>query len=119
MNKLIIILLSTVLISGCVSNRVKVTNYTSQDLSKASQIEFGMSKEEVKNIMSSPIKTEFASDIEAWHWCNTGIDGEHHEFVVVLFSNNKIVVKNNYSVTLTDVGGAIGSCSEFVKSALN
>ena len=66
--------------------------------------------------MSSPINTEFLLNKEAWHWCNTGMNGEPDEFIVVMFENNKAIKKNKYFVTSGEVGGAIGSCSKFIRS---
>jgi len=112
-------ILAVTLISGCYSIKQKPTRkYTQQNLSQAMFVEVGMTKREVSSLMSYPIKTEFALNKEAWHWCRTGLQGEPDEFVVVMFIDGEAVSKNNYFQSLSDVGGAVGDCSKFVKSAM-
>jgi len=72
-----------------------------------------MTKEEVKAIMGSPTKSDFSQNVEEWHYCKTGLEAD--EFLALFFFEGKLVAKKNYTVTLSDAGGATGSCDKFIK----
>ena len=73
----------------------------------------GMTKQEVIEIMGNPVASEFSEGIEEFHYCATGYNAD--KFVAFFFKNGKVVSKTTYNVTLSDVGGATGNCSKFVK----
>ena len=72
-----------------------------------------MTKQEVIEIMGSPVASEFSEGVEEFHYCATGYGSD--DFVAFFFKNGKVVSKTTYNVTLSDVGGATGNCSKFVK----
>ena len=88
--------------------------FTAQPVEKIALLNPGMSKQEVAQVMGLPVRTEFSSTKEAWHFCRTGSGAD--EFAVVLFSDGKVSAARNYNVTLADTGGATGDCSKFVRS---
>jgi S1-C subfamily serine protease len=88
--------------------------YTQQKIQNSSSLLPGMTKEKVQEIMGMPVKTEFAGDLSAWHYCRTGYGSD--EFVVVIFSGDFVREARNYTVTLAETGGATGDCSKFVRS---
>lgn len=101
--------------SGCAS-----VQYTNQNLGNAARLAPGMNKAAVLNIMGNPIKTEFSQNVEEWHYCKTGLCSGRgcvatDEFVVLFFNNNMLVASRNYSVSSSDVDGALGSCELFIK----
>ena len=73
----------------------------------------GMTKQEVIEIMGSPVASEFSEGVEEFHYCATGYNAD--KFVAFFFKNGKVVSKTTYNVTLSDIGGATGHCSKFVK----
>jgi len=73
----------------------------------------GMTKQEVIAIMGNPVASEFDKGVEEFHYCATGYGSD--DFVAFFFKNGKVVSKTTYNVTLSDVGGATGKCSKFVK----
>ena len=115
--KKILVLLMSLSLTGCYIKKSK-TVYTHQNLQAALLVSLGMTKNEVKSVMSSPVKTEFSLNKEVWHYCNTGNSGQPDEFVAIIFIDGKTAGKSNYFVTLEEVGGAWGDCSKFVKPAL-
>ena len=72
-----------------------------------------MSKDEVYQIMGEPAASEFDRGVEEWHYCATGIGAD--KFVAFYFNDGMVVSKTSYSVTLADVGGVTGHCSNFIK----
>jgi hypothetical protein len=72
-----------------------------------------MSQTDVLSIMGQPAKNEFGGGIVEWHYCRTGQLAD--EFVALFFYENKLIDSRNYTVTLSDTGGATGSCDLFVK----
>lgn len=88
--------------------------YTQQNVRNISLLEPGMSQDGVLEIMGAPAKIEFSGDNKALHYCSTGYGSD--EFAVVILMSGKVVAATNYTVTLSDTGGATGDCSRFVKS---
>ena len=86
-----------------------------QNINRASGIRPGMSPEDVTRVMGAdPVRSEFSDGILEWHYCRTGF-GEVDQFVAFFFVNDSVIESRNYSVTLRDTGGAIGSCVNFIK----
>jgi hypothetical protein len=110
MSKRAILLIAVVgLLSGCVA-----TFGTNQNLKNHLMLKPGMTKEQVITTMGgSPVKAEFSSNIEEWHFCNTGYGGD--EFVTAYFADGVLIAMKPYTVTLNDTGGVGGSCEKFVK----
>jgi len=84
-----------------------------QKLSVSYKLSPGMTKTEVEAIMGTPTKSDFKKNVEEWHYCKTGISAD--EFLALFFYDGKLIEKLNYTVTTSDVGGASGSCSKFIK----
>lgn len=89
---------------------------TMQNLGEAYRLEPGMTKDEVLAIMGPPVKTEFAKNVEEWHYCRTaqGVVSTVDEFLALFFYEGKLIAKKNYSVSLKEAGG-YGSCETFIK----
>jgi outer membrane protein assembly factor BamE (lipoprotein component of BamABCDE complex) len=87
--------------------------YTQQNIKNAAMLNPGMTKEQVQSIMGMPVKTEFSGNQTAWHYCRTGWSADEH--VVIVFSDGKLIKMKNYAVTSSDVGGASGDCSKFIR----
>jgi outer membrane protein assembly factor BamE (lipoprotein component of BamABCDE complex) len=85
---------------------------TQQNLSSSYKLSPGMSKSEVESIMGVPIKSDFKSNVEEWHYCKTGMNSD--EMLALFFHEGKLIEKMNYTVTLSDARGT-GSCEKFVK----
>jgi len=96
------------IIAGC-SSKPNVN----QDLSKGFLITPEMSMSETLSIMGQPIKSEFYQGVTEWHYCLTR--RRLCEYLVIYFSDNKMVAKKNYTVTIKDTNGVGGSCEAFVK----
>lgn len=88
--------------------------YTQQDVKKISLLKPGMSQDQVVAIMGEPAKVEFSKQNKALHYCSTGYGSD--EYAVVVLTSGEVVAAKNYTVTLSDTGGATGDCSRFVKS---
>ncbi len=84
-----------------------------QNLSVSHKLSPGMTKSEVEAIMGTPVKSDFYKSVEEWHYCKTGMSAD--EFLALFFYEGKLIEKLNYTVTITDTGGAFGSCSKFIK----
>lgn len=84
-----------------------------QNLSISHKLSPGMTKSEVEAIMGTPVKSDFHKNVEEWHYCKTGMSAD--EFLALFFYEGKLIEKLNYTVTITDTGGAFGSCSKFIK----
>ena len=66
MKKLILILMFGSLFMGCFM-------YTTQNLSKSSRVQAGMSTDEVLKIMGEPVISELDRNVEEWHYCKAGM----------------------------------------------
>ncbi len=84
-----------------------------QNIKNSLYLSPGMSKADVVDIMGEPVKNEFNKNVEEWHYCSTGQMAD--DYLAVFFYNGKVVATKNYTVTLSDVGGAWGSCEKFIK----
>ena len=84
-----------------------------QDLSISYKLSEGMTKAEVEAIMGAPIKSDFYKNIDEWFYCKTGSGLD--EQLALFFHEGKLIAKKNYTVTIADAGGAIGSCEKFIK----
>jgi len=102
--KHILIALTIIFLTGC---------GVQQKLSISFKLTPGMTKDEVVNIMGTPVKSDFKKNVEEWHYCKTGISSD--EFLALFFYEGKLIEKLNYSVTLADTRGATGSCEKFIK----
>ena len=102
----------SMLLIGCAPTHIPPA-YTKQNLEKASNINQGMSQQDVKGIMGDPIKVEFSDNKIAWHYCRTGSSSD--EFYTIVFTDGKVTKMKSYGVTSRDVGGASGDCSKFVR----
>ena len=107
MSKKAILLISIIgLLSGCVGPNQNLKNHL--------MLSPGMSKEQVITTMGgSPVKAEFSSNIEEWHFCDNGYRVD--EFVAAYFADGVLIAMKPYTVTLSDTRGATGSCEKFVK----
>lgn len=103
-----LVLIATLLLSSCASM------YTQQNVRNIALLEPGMSVSQVIQIMGQPAKLEFSGNNKAMHYCSTGYGSD--EYTVVILTSGKVVAAKNYTVTLSDTGGATGDCSRFVKS---
>ena len=101
MKKLILILIVGSLFMGCFM-------YTTQNLSKSSKVQAGMTTEEVLEIMGEPVISELDRNVEEWHYCKTGIKDK---YLAIFFVDNKVSAKIFY----TQSKGS-GDCSLFVKT---
>ena len=81
--------------------------YTTQNLSKSSKVQAGMTTEEVLKIMGEPVISELDRNVEEWHYCKTG---SKDKYLAIFFVDNKVSAKIFYTQS---VGG--GDCSLFVK----
>lgn len=84
-----------------------------QNLKVAYKLSPGMTKSEVESIMGAPAKSDFYKNVEEWHYCKTGYGSD--EFIALFFHEDKLIEKQNYTVTISDTRGATGSCSKFIK----
>ena len=111
MKKLILFLLTPFLF-GCFSTFMpsaeEIKTYNKNFL-----INEGMTKQKVISIMGSPVASEFNEGVEEFHYCLTGTGSD--KYLAFFFKDNKVVSKTTYNVTLSEVGGATGHCSKFVK----
>jgi outer membrane protein assembly factor BamE (lipoprotein component of BamABCDE complex) len=82
--------------------------YTFSDISRASMLSNGMSKESVAEVMGSPIRSEFSGNLEEWHYCSTGLSAD--EFVALFFNQGVLFATSNYTVI-----GLDGDCPTFIK----
>ena len=82
--------------------------YTTQNLSKSSKVQAGMSTDEVLKIMGEPVISELDRNVEEWHYCNTG---SRDRFLAIFFVDNKLVAKKYYLGKSEE-----GDCSLFVKT---
>ena len=102
MKKLIFILMVGSLFMGCSAI------YTTQNLSKSSKVQAGMSTDEVLKIMGEPVISELDRNVEEWHYCKTGFPDT---YLAIFFVDNKVSAKTFYT---QNVG--VGDCSLFVKT---
>ena len=70
------------------------SKWTQQNLSNAFKLNPGMSKEEVLEIMGSPIRSEFFDKVDEWHYCNGGWPTK--EFLAIFFFENKLIATKTY-----------------------
>ncbi len=106
--KISLLLIAILLLSSCASM------YTQQNVRNIALLEPGMPASQVIQIMGQPAKLEFSGNNKAMHYCSTGYGSD--EYAVVILTSGKVVAAKNYTVTLSDTGGATGDCSRFVKS---
>ena len=102
MKKAIFILMVGSLFMGCSAI------YTTQNLSKSSKVQAGMSTDEVLKIMGEPVISELDRNVEEWHYCRTG---SKDRFLAMFFVDNKLVAKKYYLGKSEE-----GDCSLFVKT---
>lgn len=86
---------------------------TKQNLNLSYKLHEGMTKSEVEAIMGQPVKSDFYKKVEEWHYCSTGDQAD--EFIALFFSEDKLIAKKNYTVTLQDTREITGSCEIFIK----
>jgi outer membrane protein assembly factor BamE (lipoprotein component of BamABCDE complex) len=86
---------------------------TQQNLNASHQLNPGMTKDEVVNVMGSPIMSDFYKNVEEWHYCKTGFNSD--QYLALFFHQGKLVAKKSYTVTLNDTRGVSGSCENFTK----
>ena len=87
---------------------------THQRLDNSLLISPGMTKQQVLGVMGDkPIRNEFSRSVHEWHYCSTGQYAD--AFIVVFFSEGKVIAMRPYTVTSRDAKGAAGSCELFVK----
>jgi outer membrane protein assembly factor BamE (lipoprotein component of BamABCDE complex) len=91
-------------------------NYTQQDVENIKKLSTGMEKAQIIALMGEPVRTEFAADVEAWHYCRTGpvVD----EFAVVILRAGKSIQARNYTVVVTGSGSEYEDCPKFVRATL-
>ena len=91
--------------------------HTTQNLSKSSRVQAGMSTDEVLEIMGEPVISELDRNVEEWHYCRTGgsLRGERDTFVALFFIDNKLTVKQHYSTHYGGGDAGFGSCEKFIK----
>lgn len=82
-------------------------------MSLAHQLSPGMTKSEVEAIMGPPVKSDFRQSVEEWHYCKTGFSSD--EFLALFFHEGRLIEKLNYTVTVADTRGVMGSCETFIK----
>ncbi len=75
--------------------------YTQQDIDKAFQIKYGMSFEDVQEIVGIPVKKEILGSVEEWHYCRTGNDID--EYVAIKFNDGKVSELEQYTVSYLDI----------------
>lgn len=80
---------------------VDLSQYTQQDLAKTTEIEPGMSRQNVLAHLGPPIARVFESDFEEWHYCRTGNSVD--EYAAVEIRNGKVVGLRRYTVSWLDV----------------
>ena len=100
MKKLILILMVGSLFMGCF--------YTTQNLSKSSRVQAGMSTDEVLKIMGEPVISELDRNVEEWHFCRTGSEDR---FLAMFFVDSRLIAKKYYLGKDEE-----GDCSLFVKT---
>jgi hypothetical protein len=72
-----------------------------------------MTMPEVQKIMGVPCASELSKGVTEWHYCSTGFNAD--EYVAVFFEKGLLIAIKNYTVTVVDVGGISGHCSNFIK----
>ena len=82
--------------------------YTTQNLSKSSKVQAGMTTDGVLKIMGEPVISELDRNVEEWHYCRTG---SKDRFLAMFFVDNKLVAKKYYLGKSEE-----GDCSLFVKT---
>ena len=82
--------------------------YTSQNLSKSSRVQAGMSTDEVLKIMGEPVISELDRNVEEWHYCRTG---SKDRFLAMFFVDSRLIAKKYYLGKSEE-----GDCSLFVKT---
>ena len=102
MKKLIFILMFGSLFLGCFM-------YTTQNLSKSSKVQAGMTIEEVLKIIGEPVISELDRNVEEWHYCKTGLPKD--KYLAIFFVDNKVSAKTSYTQSV-----GFGDCSLFVKT---
>jgi hypothetical protein len=80
---------------------VDLSQYTQNDLSKATNMKSGMPTEEILKIMGVPVLKEIQGEIEEFHYCKTGhlVD----EYISIKTSQGKLVNMSYYVVNWLDV----------------
>jgi len=97
--KKIIFGLSLLLLTSCGSSKLN---------DKAVQVEPGMSKEQVLNLMGSPGDRQFQNASEAWQYCSTGVTGNDKHYII-WFEDGYVSGLTSYSE------GSTMQCSESFK----
>ena len=87
MKKAIFILMVGSLFMGCSAI------YTTQNLSKSSKVQAGMSTDEVLKIMGEPVISELDRNVEEWHFCRTGSEDR---FLAMFFVDSRLIAKKYY-----------------------
>lgn len=102
----VLLVIAGLALSGCIRS-------VQQDLSRSLALSPGLSKQQVLQVMGTPVKTEFSRGVEEWHYCRTGTGVD--QFLALFFQEGALIESKNYSVTIRDAGGATGSCENFIK----
>jgi len=102
MKKFIFILMVGSLFMGC------FFIHTTQNLSKSSKVQAGMTTDEVLKIMGEPVMSELDRNVEEWHYCSTG---SRDRFLAMFFVDSRLIAKKYYLGKSEE-----GDCSLFVKT---
>ena len=94
--------------------------YTTQNLSKSSKVQAGMTTDEIRIIMGEPILTELYSNVEEWHYCRSDWNPPKDRFFLIYFADNKVIAKTFYTRWKANLFNRnpehFGSCEHFVKT---
>ena len=77
---------------------------------RAAQVEAGMSKNEVAELLGPPGNRQFSGDNEAWQYCQTSILAAADKFIVIWFYRDEVTGLTSY----TD--SRFGMCDSFFRS---
>lgn len=97
----VILLITTLVVWPKNTPLVDLSKYTQQNLEKASLVQSGMARVDVKKIMGAPILREVENSSEEWHYCKTGTSVD--EYVAISFEADKVVKLTNYTVSWLDM----------------
>ena len=107
--KKLLLLLIIITLNSC---GTKLVNREAKAFKNNFLVSEGMSKQQVIDIMGSPVASEFNRGVEEFHYCATGFNAD--DFVSFYFQDGKVISKTSYTVTVAEVG-ATGHCSKFIK----
>ena len=108
--KKLLLLLAIITLHSC--GNMKLVNSEAKAFKNNFLVSEGMSKQQVIDIMGTPVASEFNRGVEEFHYCATGYNAD--DFVSFYFQDGKVISKTSYTVTVAEVG-ATGHCSKFIK----